>query len=526
MTGGRAMTGSPPPFYFDRTRLSTEINAITGEFTKSALMTGSTTISRSPSPSFYTGATPTIGSTTISRGSTTISRSPPPSFYLDGMRLSTGIDAITGEFTKSALSNDFRTESITPSRARETLTCRILDTTQQVEAEYAASSSASVTFPADGVKVGVNGTFDFSNTSSSTSAVCLIVLNWQRFGKSERILDSSARLSSEACAALRDNPESFHLKYGDYFVHQITQMAKFSAIWKVTSDKSSNITEFKRAMGGTIDAADVKASAEFSAKLRRAQEISNVTIEWQYQIVPEYTTDAADADVEASSLFSANNFAKFSQQEISCQIWTPPDLKTLTELKTLKNKGGDVFEMLENFREATTFVPVEVQLLHYSVVDPSVPTIINMDSDLYDRVCKVFFEARFVLFLIGIAPGTSSVRVARLRTITDLQFAVEHENVRGAWIQSQQNVREFALGKTSYTNEELRKYGVVSKEGGPGMEVHVGGVLFQQQVGALTTSAIDGYIVEKMWLSRAGTMERMAGGAYIMILRLERRTSR
>ncbi|KIY53455.1 hypothetical protein FISHEDRAFT_55189 [Fistulina hepatica ATCC 64428] len=413
-------------------------------------------------------------------GSAAIPRSPLPSFYLDGMRLSTGIDAITGEVTKSALSNDFKKVSVTHSQESETFACRILDTTQQVEAELAASSSSSVTFPVSAMTAGVNGTFDFPNTSSSTSAVCVIMLDWQRFGMAERILDSSARLSSEACAALRDNPESFRLEYGDYFVHEITHMAKFSAIWKVTSDTLSSITEFKHAISDPIATADVAVFTGFPAKLKRAQEISNVSIELSYQTMPE-----------------------------------------------LKSKGGDVFELLQNFRKATTFVPVEVQLLHYSVVDPSVPTDINMDPDLYCRIHEAFSDVRFVLFLIGIAPEFDRnpeafrdaieelgrmraqllFRLRRQELVTEMhsrtyfdykrQFAVDHENEHGAWIRSQQNAREFALGRTSYTNEELRTYGIVSKEGecSTSMEVHVDKALFQQQIGALTTSAIDGYIV-------------------------------
>lgn len=43
-----------------------------------------------------------------------------------------------------------------------------------------------------------------------------------------------------------------------------------------------------------------------------------------------------------------------------------------------------------------------------------------MDPDVFQRICNVFTSARFVLFLIGVVPGTRSVRLERRNKTTQL----------------------------------------------------------------------------------------------------------
>jgi hypothetical protein len=54
-----------------------------------------------------------------------------------------------------------------------------------------------------------------------------------------------------------------------------------------------------------------------------------------------------------------------------------------------------------------------VLLRHYSTIDSNVPTTINIEPDVYTRVGKVFTLANFLVLLVGIVPGTRSVRVNR-----------------------------------------------------------------------------------------------------------------
>ena len=43
-----------------------------------------------------------------------------------------------------------------------------------------------------------------------------------------------------------------------------------------------------------------------------------------------------------------------------------------------------------------------------------------MNPEVFERICNAFTSARFVLFLIGVVPGTRSVRLERRNKITRL----------------------------------------------------------------------------------------------------------
>lgn len=80
--------------------------------------------------------------------------------------------------------------------------------------------------------------------------------------------------------------------------------------------------------------------------------------------------------------------------------------------------------------------------------------------------------------------------------MSDRKFAVEHENVRGAWVQSSQNQKEYVLGRVGFNDKDLKKYAI--KKANAVSEVHVDGSIFQQQVGALEfpgNKGINGYVV-------------------------------
>ena len=76
------------------------------------------------------------------------------------------------------------------------------------------------------------------------------------------------------------------------------------------------------------------------------------------------------------------------------------------------------------------------------------------------------------------------------------KFAVDHENVRGAWVKSSENVGSYALGRVNFNDQEKKKYAVLCETNVA--EVHVNSVFLQQQFGALEfpgTSGINGYVV-------------------------------
>lgn len=80
--------------------------------------------------------------------------------------------------------------------------------------------------------------------------------------------------------------------------------------------------------------------------------------------------------------------------------------------------AGDIGLSYEKFRKAASPVPYGVLLRHYSVVDPRVLPTIAMDNEVFSRLCHAFSDARLVLFLIGVAPGTSKIRFQRRSEIT------------------------------------------------------------------------------------------------------------
>lgn len=74
---------------------------------------------------------------------------------------------------------------------------------------------------------------------------------------------------------------------------------------------------------------------------------------------------------------------------------------------------GEVIGTFKSFRKASKPIPFEVHLRHYSRVHTDVPYVINMDTNLFARLCDVFSKARFVLFLNSVAPGSSTTRMSR-----------------------------------------------------------------------------------------------------------------
>ena len=80
----------------------------------------------------------------------------------------------------------------------------------------------------------------------------------------------------------------------------------------------------------------------------------------------------------------------------------------------------DVLRTFNSFRNVAKPIPFEVLLRHYNTIDPDVPSSINMNPEVFDRICSAFTSARFVLFLIGVVPGTRSVRLERRNKITKL----------------------------------------------------------------------------------------------------------
>ncbi|KAJ7123420.1 hypothetical protein C8R44DRAFT_783779 [Mycena epipterygia] len=272
---------------------------------------------------------------------------------------------------------------------------------------------------------------------------------------------------------------------------------------------------FEQEISGSLSASEVSAEGSFTAKLSSAADKNKVSVEVQYNVVGNAGNTQYDK--------------------------------------------GDIVKTFNSFREAAKPVPYQAFLRHYSAINSDVSRTIDMDPDVYGRVCEVFMLARLVFFLIGVAPGSRTVRmerrdkiskifseiyakrlayeanpdalkpslekltalheVLRLRlqrqdlimemhsiTYEDMKkkFTVNHENSLGAWVSSYKGSQYFVLGRTGFSNEEMTKYAVVEKR--DVAEVDVSGSLFHQQVGSIEfpgTTGIDGYVVgltiESVW---------------------------
>ncbi|KAJ7204171.1 hypothetical protein GGX14DRAFT_647747 [Mycena pura] len=187
---------------------------------------------------------------------TTLPRSPPACYFLDGMDLGQGIDAITGEIAKSGLDSTFATEEVNSGSgdASDSFSFRIMSDVTELRSSI--GFSGSVTFPVDGIAVGVKPTLNFRNSTKSPTSVVLIVLNWERRGTAKRVA-SNAKLSSDAKTDISNG--TFRSKYGDFFVYQISSYVKFTAVWKCTSENTSNITSFSQGISGSLSAIEVSA---------------------------------------------------------------------------------------------------------------------------------------------------------------------------------------------------------------------------------------------------------------------------
>ena len=137
---------------------------------------------------------------------------------------------------------------------------------------------------------------------------------------------------------------------------------------------------------------------------------------------------------------------------------------------------GDVVKTFNSFREVAKPVPYQVILRHYNTVDSKVPLSIDMDPDVYQRVCNVFTLARFVLFLIGVVPGTRSVRLRRREEIARLFSEIHSKRISfeenpGAlkssldeltalhhklWLRLQR--QDLVVEMNSITYEEMKRY--------------------------------------------------------------------
>ncbi|KAH9002388.1 hypothetical protein EDB86DRAFT_2827347 [Lactarius hatsudake] len=422
----------------------------------------------------------------------TLDHSPPAETFVAGMELGTSVDGVSGDMPPSAIDPATITSEQAPNKSIGTqYSLRLIENLRELNVREAFNNNGSITFAGGDVKGSVTKAFDFSHSHASTGYSILIILHCEKRGPSMRI-GKGAKLTKDA-KDLINNPHVFRERYGDYYVHEISREARFTAVWKCSSQSETTLIKFKSSIGTKVDV-DAQASKNLEARLNSAAKENNVSVEVQYNVLGDMGSTHIDV-----------------------------------------NAG--VTENLNLFNVNCNPIPSSVLLRHYSYIEPSLPTSIPMDPDLYVRIRKAFDNIRLAVLLNGTLPGDDVSRMngrqkieelyqeihakrsnyskesqdlsgvldqlaglleglyqilSRHELITDLrkisyegaiqEHLIESTDDTAAWIPSQQNKRTFSVGRTNPSAEDIKKYGIEHISQGPGMETNQKHVPFKPHV--------------------------------------------
>ncbi|KAH9041688.1 hypothetical protein EDB85DRAFT_2271895 [Lactarius pseudohatsudake] len=258
----------------------------------------------------------------------------------------------------------------------------LVENLRELNVSEAFSTNGAITFAGGDIEGSVNTAFDFSQSHASTRHSILIVLRCERHGHATRI-GNGAKLA-EAAKSLINKPSVFRERFGDYYVHEISHEARFTAVWKCTSQSESTLMKFKSSIGVDVD--DARGPANFESQLKSAAKESNVSIEVQYDVLGDL--GSAHIDVNASV---TDNLALF----------------------------------------ATTCVPVPSteHLRHYCIIEPEIPRYIDIDPDLYLRTRRAFDDIRLAVLFNSTLPADENRGIVPRNSFQTFQLLDEPSNV-------------------------------------------------------------------------------------------------
>ncbi|KAH9022768.1 hypothetical protein EDB85DRAFT_2151578 [Lactarius pseudohatsudake] len=422
-----------------------------------------------------------------------LDRSPSAETFVDGMALGTSVDGISGDMPASAIDPaTITSEKVVDKDTGTKYSLRFIENLRDLNVSEVFSANASITFAGGDVEASVNTAFDFSHSHASTGHSILIFLECEKYGPSTR-MGHGAKLTEEAKSLINDYPV-FRKQYGDYYVHEISQEARFTAVWKCTSQSESTLIKFKSSIDVNVA---TQGSGKLEAQLNSAAKESNVSMEVQYNVLGDMGT--AHININAG-----------------------------------------VTENLALFNDNCTPVPGTVLLRHYSNIEPKISTSIPMDPDLFVRTRKAFNDIRLAMLLNSTLPSDEGSRIKRRCKIgevfqdiyskrsncamnpTDLKDALDHlaglldelhqiltrhelikslqlrsyddvlkghhidfKDDTADWVRSQENIGTFSIGRTNPSAEDIKKYGIEHVSKGSGMETRQEYALFTQVRGSL-----------------------------------------
>lgn len=166
----------------------------------------------------------------IMSSTTVLNRSPPGEPFITGMSLGSAVDAVTGELIAGAIDESSIKKVINDSNTHETYHLRIFGSHRELGNSAEFRQSSSITFPVEGLDASVSSGINFSSSETSIGSSLIIILSWERTGVTTSV-GKDVSLSASAKELLSQNPDQFRITYGDYFISEIAQTAKFVAVW-------------------------------------------------------------------------------------------------------------------------------------------------------------------------------------------------------------------------------------------------------------------------------------------------------
>ncbi|KAH8990362.1 hypothetical protein EDB92DRAFT_1816912 [Lactarius akahatsu] len=423
-------------------------------------------------------------------------RSPSAETFVAGMQPGTSVDGISGDMPASAFDPATTTsQQVVGDKTGTQYSLHVIEDLRELNVSEAFSTSGAITFAGGNIEGSVNTAFDLSQSHASTGRSILIVLRCEKHGLATRI-GSVAKLT-EAAKSLINNPSVFRERFGDYYVHEISHEARFTAV-----------------------CVDAQGSGKFESQLKSAAKESNASIEVQYDILGDMGSAHIDVNASATdnlTLFDAKCVPVPStvhlrhycniEPQIPRSIEMDPDLylrtgtrKAFDDIRlavlfnsTLPADGSSRIRRRRKIEEL--FREIHANRSGYSTNPQELSNVLNDLAGLLEEFNQILACRELITSLRNISYD-DAIRGHR----------IDHTDGTAAWIRSQKNIGTFSVGRTNPSAEDIKKYGIEHVSRGPGMESQQDYALLRQVWGSLgfpggtgVDGTVIGFTVDSHW---------------------------
>ncbi|KAH8990356.1 hypothetical protein EDB92DRAFT_2104120 [Lactarius akahatsu] len=423
-------------------------------------------------------------------------RSPSAETFVAGMQPGTSVDGISGDMPASAFDPATTTsQQVVGDKTGTQYSLHVIEDLRELNVSEAFSTSGAITFAGGNIEGSVNTAFDLSQSHASTGRSILIVLRCEKHGLATRI-GSVAKLT-EAAKSLINNPSVFRERFGDYYVHEISHEARFTAV-----------------------CVDAQGSGKFESQLKSAAKESNASIEVQYDILGDMGSAHIDVNASATdnlTLFDAKCVPVPStvhlrhycniEPQIPRSIEMDPDLylrtgtrKAFDDIRlavlfnsTLPADGSSRIRRRRKIEEL--FREIHANRSGYSTNPQELSNVLNDLAGLLEEFNQILACHELITSLRNVSYD-DAIRGHR----------IDHTDGTAAWVRSQKNIGTFSVGRTNPSAEDIKKYGIEHVSKGPGMESQRDYALLRQVWGSLAfprgtgvDGAVIGFTVNSHW---------------------------